>query len=225
MAAAAESYPLLIGAVIGLGVGGVALNTTSLAILDLRYSGAARGKVIGLWSAATGLGQAVGIPVGGLFIESPLGWPAIFWICVPLTIGVIVATICCVEESRAPVSARVDVAGAVALGGAVVLVTLFGVQGPEWGWSSPETLAILGGALLLGLVTPAVLRRARDPIVPPEIFRQRPYVGGFTVITLLNLPLSGVLFLMPLFLQEARGLSAATAGLLEPGSPQAPARQ
>lgn len=214
LAAAAPGYPLLLGAVILLGLGGVCINVTSLAILDVAYEGKARAKAIGIWAAATGLGQAIGIPVGGVLLESPLGWPAIFWICAPVAGVVLLVGVRYVGESAQPTSARVDLAGAFVLGSALVLVAAVGVQGPAWGWASPRTLALVAGVAVLALAMPPVFRRAQDPIVPMAAMRQPQYLGGLSMIVVMNLPLSGALFLLPLYLQSGLGESAVVAGVV-----------
>ncbi len=209
-AALAPSYGLLLIALVAMGLGGVLISVAIFAIADVAYTGSARPKAIGVVSAATGLGQALGVPIGGTLVDSAFGWPAIFWICSPLAL--IVAVLArSLDETSEPSTARLDLVGAAFLGAALVIVTVVGVQGPDWGWTSVGTLLLLVGTIALVALLPWALRRADDPIAPPEL-ATRPYLGGVGLVALSNTPISAVLFLMPLLLQNGFGESATLGG-------------
>ncbi|MEM8621673.1 MAG: MFS transporter [Actinomycetota bacterium] len=209
-AAAAPSYALLLLALVVMGIGGVLISVAIFAIADVAYVGAARGKAIGVVSASTGLGQAIGVPIGGTLVDSAVGWPAIVWICSPLALLVVVLA-ASLEETSEPSSVRLDLVGAACLGSALVVVTIVGVQGPDWGWTAPTTLVLTAVTIGLFAALPALLKRADDPIAPPEL-ATRPYLGGVGLIALANIPLSAVLFLLPLLLQNGFGESATLGG-------------
>ncbi|MEM9517568.1 MAG: MFS transporter [Actinomycetota bacterium] len=218
-AAAAPNYGLLLVALVGMGIGGVLISVATFAIADVTFVGDARAKAIGVVSAATGLGQALGVPIGGTLVDSALGWPAIFWICSPLALLVAVLSRS-LDETAEPSSARLDLVGASFLGAALVIATVVGVQGPDWGWASIGTLALVAATIALLCLLPWAIRRSADPIVPPEL-ATRPYVGGVGLIALSNTPISAVLFLLPLLLQNGFGESATLGGwvLLAFGAP------
>ncbi len=218
-AAASPNYELLLVALVAMGIGGVLISVAVFAIADVSFTGDARAKAIGVVSAATGFGQALGVPIGGTLVDSALGWPAIFGICSPLALLVAVLSRS-LDETAEGSSGRLDLVGASFLGAALVIVTIVGVQGPDWGWASTRTLALVAGAIILLGALPWALRRSDDPIVPSEL-GTRPYLGGVGLIALANTPISAVLFLLPLLLQNGFGESATLGGwvLLAFGTP------
>ncbi|MEO1055937.1 MAG: MFS transporter [Actinomycetota bacterium] len=209
-AAASPNYELLLVALVAMGVGGVLITVATFAIADVTFVGDARAKAIGVVSAATGFGQALGVPIGGTLVDSALGWPAIFWICSPLALLVALFSRS-LDETAERSSARLDLVGASFLGAALVIATIVGVQGPSWGWVSTRTLTLVALAIVLLGALPWALRRSDDPIVPLEL-GTRPYLGGVGLIALANTPISAVLFLLPLLLQNGFGESATLGG-------------
>jgi hypothetical protein len=91
-------------------------------------------------------------------------------------------------------------------------VTLALVESARLGWSSPFVLAgAVGGAVALACFV-MVERRARAPMVPPELFRSRTFTGANLLTLLLYAALSGVMFFLPFNLIDVQGYGAAAAG-------------
>ena len=81
---------------------------TSLALLASAYQGRDRGTAFGIWGATIGAAVAVGPLVGGVLTEA-IGWEAIFFVNVPIGIGVDRADAAHASRSRATRRpARVD---------------------------------------------------------------------------------------------------------------------
>jgi MFS family permease len=214
LAAIAPSYPVLLVAVALSGVAGALMFTSSLAILKVSLEGRRQVIAIGLWAAATNLGQALGSPIGGLLEDSALGWRSIFWLAIPFGLFAAFVGWRWVAESRAPSSAPIDVAGALSVGTVMVLLVVAGMQGPEWGWLAPGTLLVLAGAALATLFAVLALRRAVEPILPAAAIGDRVFLSGTAINGLANVCFSALLFLSPLFLEDALGESPAHAGVL-----------
>ena len=87
VASTAGVYPQLLAGRVLQGFGGAGLLTIGLAIVSANFSGAARGRGLGFYFAAGATAAVVGPLVGGV-LASAAGWPAIFWIQVPLALGV-----------------------------------------------------------------------------------------------------------------------------------------
>lgn len=87
------------------------------------------------------------------------------------------------------------------------------MEGSAYGWGSPIVIA----AFVLALVSAALFARAEmkgpDPLLPLGMFRNATVSAGMIAGMAVNIGLSGILFALPLFFQQARGLSAHTAGL------------
>ena len=105
--------PLLLNLARALqGVGAAAMFACALALLAAAYQGRDRGTAFGVWGAVTGAAVAVGPLAGGVLTEG-IGWEAIFFVNVPIGIGVVVLTLRVVEESRNPAEGRIDIPGLV----------------------------------------------------------------------------------------------------------------
>src|SRR4051794_26341366 len=128
--------PLLLNLARALqGVGAAAMFACALALLASAYQGRDRGTAFGVWGAVTGAAVAVGPLAGGLLTEW-IGWEAIFFVNIPIGVGVIWLTLAQVEESRNPRAGRVDWAGLVTFSGALFLLIFALIRGNEEGWGS-----------------------------------------------------------------------------------------
>jgi MFS family permease len=132
------------------GIGAALLMPNSLAILGSAFSGAARGRAIGIWASAGSITGAAGPVLGGVLIDG-VGWRSIFFVNVPLAaVASWLALRFVANDSTAAKSKPLDIAGAglatLALGGLTWGLTLG--SGPT-GWSA---LAIVGLVAGLGLL-------------------------------------------------------------------------
>ena len=97
------------------------LLPNSLALLNAAFEGEKRGRAVGIWAAAGAAAAAVAPLIGGWLVGN-VGWPAIFYINLPLALGAILLALRFVAESREPGGGRTDYAGALlataGLGGA-----------------------------------------------------------------------------------------------------------
>jgi MFS family permease len=117
-------------------------------------------------------------------------------------------------EPPAQARERFDLAGAASFSlGLIVLLFALSV-GPGWGWGSTHVILLfLGSAVLLGAFL-LVERRTASPMVDLTLFRRRTFSVA-TISAVLNyVALFGVVFLMPFYLIQGRGLSPAHAGLV-----------
>ena len=105
-----------------MGVGGAAVQPTTLAVISNVFPPAERGRAIGIWAATAGLAVAGGPLAGGAVLEH-FWWGAVFLIGVPVALLGLVGTLAVVPESRDPDPGRLDVPGVllsiVALAGLV----------------------------------------------------------------------------------------------------------
>ena len=110
--ALAPTLPLLLAARAAQGVGAALLLPNSLALLNAAYSGEKRGRAVGIWAAAGAAAAAIAPLIGGWLVDA-VGWPAIFYINLPLAAGAILFAMIFVEESREAGAGRTDYAGAL----------------------------------------------------------------------------------------------------------------
>jgi len=194
------------------GVGGALLVPGSLAIISATFSEKDRGEAIGTWSGATAITTALGPLLGGWFIEH-VSWRAVFFLNVPLALAVVVLIVLFVPESRdEEESGRLDFAGAalatLALGGVV-----FGlIESSRLGFRNPIVIATSAGSALLLVAFIFVEARARNPMMPPALFRSPNFAGANLLTLFLYSALAGTLFFLPLDLIQVQEYSPTAAG-------------
>jgi hypothetical protein len=109
---------------------------------------------------------------------------------------------------------KLDMLGMLLLAGSIsVLLLALGWGGNVHAWGSPEILGLagLGGCLLLLLIVQEL--RARDPLLPPRVFRSVSYVAPVIVSTLAATLTFTCVFTIPLYFQLGRGVTAAGSGI------------
>lgn len=195
------------------GLGAAFLVPSSLAMINVRFTGARQAGAIGTWTAWTGTAFVVGPPLGGLLVDA-LSWRWVFGInVVPLAVTLYLTTRLEAEDFGGRRSARIDVVGAVlcAVGLSAAVYAL--IEQQRLGSSHPAVLAgfVLGAACLVAF--PWWERRAPNPIMPFRLFAARNFAVGNLATVFLYAAVSLGTLLVALFLQETVGMSALQAGL------------
>jgi EmrB/QacA subfamily drug resistance transporter len=193
------------------GVGAALLTPGSLAILQASFVEVDRSKAIGAWSGLGGLATAVGPFLGGWLI-AVVSWRLVFFINLPLAVAVVAIAARHVPETRDPSSGRVDVAGATTITLGLVGLTYGLIEGPSRGWSAPAVVGSLVAGVVLLAIFVVVERRVHSPMLPLGIFRSRQFTATNVVTFIVYAALGGVLFLLPIVLQEVAGYSPMEAG-------------
>ena len=211
--ALAPSLPLLLAARAGQGIGAALLLPNSLALLNAAYSGEKRGRAVGIWAAAGAAAAAVAPLIGGWLVDS-VGWPAIFYINLPLALGAILLAIRFVEESREGGAGRTDYPGALlataGLGGLTYGLTLWSAHRR----AEPIALAaVAAGLLLLGGFLVAEHRRGERAMMPVHLFANRCFSGLNLLTFLLYGAFGAAMLLIPYVLISSGGYSPVKAGL------------
>ncbi|RLU87523.1 MFS transporter [Streptomyces griseocarneus] len=171
-----------------------------------------RAAAVGLWSGVGSLGLAGGPLVGGLLVTR-FGWASVFWINVPIGLLALLAGHRVIAARRGHGGRPVDTVGMLLFAAGVGALTLGLIQADDWGWTSPAVLTALCLAALLLTAFTAWELRARAPVLPPALFRDR----GFTLPNLAGMVtffgMFGVLLFLSVHLQSFDGLSAYETGL------------
>ena len=196
--ALAPSLPLLLAARAAQGIGAALLLPNSLAILNAAYSGEKRGRAVGIWAAAGAAAAAVAPLIGGWLVGS-VGWPAIFYINLPLAVGAILLALRFVGESREAGAGRTDYPGAV-----LATAGLFGLTYGLTLWSAHRradpvaVIAIVAGILLLGGFLVAERRRGERAMMPLQLFGNICFSGLNLLTFLLYRAFGAAMLLIPM---------------------------
>jgi EmrB/QacA subfamily drug resistance transporter len=210
--ATAPSIGLLVAARVLQGIGGALLTPGSLAILEASFVPMERGRVIGAWSGLGGVATAIGPPLGG-FLITAVSWRLIFLINAPIALAVILISLRHVPESRDPdATGAIDVAGSALTVLGLVGISYGLIEGTSTGWSSGGVIAALTGGTAALLLFILVELRVRAPIVPLTIFRSMQFSATNVVTLVVYAMLGGILFLLPIELQQVAHYSPTAAG-------------
>jgi EmrB/QacA subfamily drug resistance transporter len=194
-------------------VGGSMLNPVAMSIIRNTFTDPReRAQAIGVWGGVVGVSMALGPVLGGALVEG-VGWRSIFWVNVPVGLLAIVLTARFVPESRAPHARRPDPVGQLLVLALLACLTYAIIEGPDAGWTSPQTLGLFATSALALLLLLIYEPRRREPLIELRFFRSLPFSGATAIAVSAFAALGGFLFLTTLYLQQARGLSPLTAGL------------
>ena len=193
--------------------GGAALVLPgSLAVLSAAYpEPRERARAVGLW-AATGAGALLAGPlVGGLLVEAS-GWPAVFWVNLPLC--ALVALVAAVAPAGPPPGRgrRLDLPGQGLAAAGLAALTYAVVLGGRDGLGTPVLVA-LGLGLASCAAFLVVERRAPDPVLPLHLLRSRSLVGASTGAFAASLAVFVLLVFLSLFLQLVQSREPVPAAL------------
>ena len=204
---------IIFRAIQGLGAG--ALVPLGMTIIGDTFTIKERAKMQAYFSGVWGLSSVVG-PILGGFITDQISWRWVFFINLP--VGVVAAIIIgfALKEPKRTEKPTIDYAGAATLMLAISLLMLGLVEGGKSISTllAPENIAIFGSsAVLLGIFA-FVERRAKDPLIPFRLFRNRTIAAATIAGFFAGIAMFGGISFIPLFAQGALGMTATQAGSL-----------
>jgi len=210
----AGSQGLLVVARAVQGLGGAVVSAIALSlIMNLFTEPVERAKAMGIYGFVMAGGGSVGALLGGVLTDA-LSWHWVFLVNIPIGVAVYALTVILLRESRAPAgAARLDVGGAVTVTASLLLAVYAVVNGNEAGWTSAQTLTLLGAAAGLLALFLALETWVRDPLMPLRLFRLRSVATANVVGILWSAAMFAWFFVSALYLQLVLGYSAMQVGL------------
>ena len=194
------------------GVGGGMLTPVGMAMLYRTFPPAERVRLASILMIPTALAPAAGPVLGGLLVTN-LSWRWVFYVNVPIGAAAFIFGLLFVVEQREARPGRFDLPGFF-LAGIGLGALMYGVsEGPDKGWGSPLVIGpILAGIVLLSTMVVVELR-SREPMVDLRLLGDRMFRASNMLIEMTMIAFFGILFVVPLFYQDGRGLSALASGL------------
>ena len=203
----------------GLGAG--AIFPIALAVIGDLFSPAERGRYQGLFGAVFGLSFIIGPFLGG-FLTDNLSWHWIFYVNLPIGIAAlaVIATQLPNTGNTRGVRARdLDFLG-IGLFSAAAISLLLGLTnkgltdsaGQLYAWSSINVVAFLVAAAVFTAAFVLAEHRAKEPIIPLELFRNRSYTTINIATFLVAFGFFSAIIFLPRYFQAVQGLSATASG-------------
>jgi EmrB/QacA subfamily drug resistance transporter len=210
----ANTQGLLVAARAVQGVGGAVASAVSLALtMTLFTEPAERAKAMGIFGFVASGGGAIGVLLGGVLTNS-LDWHWIFLVNLPIGVVVVFLSLRLLPGGRAEhANRRLDVGGAVTVTAALMLAVYAIVNGNTAGWTSAQTLGLLGGAVALFAVFVFIESRVSAPLMPLGLFARRNLATANVVGILWAAAMFAWFFLSALYLQLVLGYSPLQVGL------------
>lgn len=227
---------LILGEAVIEGVGASLMMPTTLAILSGTFRGHERAKAFAAWGATAGVAAAFGPVIGG-WLTTNYSWRWSFRINVIIApLAVIGALLFMKQAARPKRRISIDVPGALLIASGMFLLVFALSQGGVYGWWAPlKTLSVTGhpvwpatrpvsaipvllavAVVILGTfvwLEQRIERAGRDPLFELKHLRLPTYRYGLITVAVVAMGQLGLGFVLPIFLQDAKHLSAATNGL------------
>jgi EmrB/QacA subfamily drug resistance transporter len=194
------------------GVGGGMLVPVGTAMLFRAFPPIERAKASTVLIIPTVLAPALGPVIGGWFVTNH-SWRWIFYLNLPIGIATFLIGLFGLREHREPTAGGFDLPGFLLSGCALAGILFALSRGPADGWGSPEVVlpGVIGVLSLVALIW--VETHVEEPMLALRLFRERMFRNTNIVTALSFGSFIGLLFLLPLFLQELLGLTALQSGL------------
>jgi EmrB/QacA subfamily drug resistance transporter len=209
----AQNSGMLIGARALQGIGAALLSPAALSIVTTTFPDSGeRTKALGVWSAISAGGGAVGLLAGGI-LTSALSWQWIFFVNVPVGALAIVAAFRYIPESVADLGhRRFDMAGAISVTSGLILLVFTLVKAQSFGWLSLTTLGLFAASAVLLVGFLVIEMRSEAPLIRLNIFSIRTLAVGDLILLMVGAGLFSMFFFTSLYAQEVLGYSALRAG-------------
>ncbi|MDT0438495.1 MULTISPECIES: MFS transporter [Streptomyces] len=210
---AAVSSGMLFGARALQGAFAAILAPSALSLLTTTFTDPReRGKAFGIYSALAGSGSAIGFFIGGILTEY-LSWRWCLYVNVPIAVVAVGGALALLHDRPGNRDAHLDVPGALlGCGGLVAIVYGFSEAEPR-GWTDSLVLTLFAiGIVLLGVFV-WWQQRARYPLLPLHIIRDRNRAGCFITMALAVIGMFGLFLFMTYYLQVVLGYSPVKTGL------------
>jgi len=216
------------------GIGGAMVLPTTLSLVNTNFQGKERGIAFAIWGSTIGGMVAVGPVLGGWL--ATIDWRWAFYVNVPLGVIVIIGLLLQVNESKAEQRpGRIDYLGAlisVIMLGFLVFSLIEGrvygwwtptenteIFGLQWGLTDVSVIPFTFAIAVLGFVWFVIHERARDRahknvLLDMGLFGIPSFRNGSIAVLIISMGEFGLIFALPLWLQNVEGLNSLSSGLV-----------
>jgi len=207
----------LIAARAVLGLAAAVILPLSLAVLPVLFTAEERPRAIAAVGGATFLGYPVGPILGGWLLDH-FWWGSVFLINVPVVVIALIAVTVLMPESRSDRRLRLDLPGVLISSAGLTALTYGVIKAGQDGWSDAGAIVTMlaGAVALAGFVAwerHVTSRENGQPLVDLALFRSASFTWGTALSTMVSFALFGILFGVPQYFRDVRGLDSLASGL------------
>lgn len=194
------------------GAGAAMLSPAAMSVILARFTGEDRTRTMSWWGAASTVGGALGVTVGGI-LTGAFGWNSVMVVTAAFSAAILLAGWAMLPVDEKGSRRSFDATGASLVTVAAVAVVYAVLAAPHAGLVSPEVIVATLAAVGAGLAFALVERRASDPVLPPSALRDARVSGGIVVNMLGGAARIACFVLVALLIQQVLRYAPAVAGL------------
>ncbi|HSX58317.1 MAG TPA: MFS transporter [Candidatus Saccharimonadales bacterium] len=234
IASISNGVPVMVaGEAIIEGVGAALMMPATASLLVATFRGSERALAFGIWGGVAAASAAIG-PILGGWLTTNYSWRWAFRINIFVVLVLVIGSFLIRESQDTEEKPELDLAG-VFLSATGLFFLVFGIiEASRYGWIKAKEILTLGNikldfgdysfvplTIVLGLLVLLIFfiweyyteKQGHTPLVSLKIFRNRQFTSGALTIMMLTLGLTGLIFIIPVFLQAVKGLDAFHTGL------------
>ncbi|MBP1624100.1 MAG: putative drug transport protein, partial [Acidobacteria bacterium] len=210
--ALAPTFVILIAANTLSRLGNGALMPLCYSVIGDMFAPAERSRWVGLLNIPTGFFALFGPTLGGWFVDN-MSWRHLYWMGVPLLLICLVLIPVGVPPLGRRVKRKIDVRGAI-LVAVASSATILGLSfaGSTYPWASVQVIGLLGTALVFWVLFFRAEGRADEPIMDPQVFKNRTFLTVAISGMLSFFGLMAMMMYYPMFLQGVQDMSVMRSG-------------
>ncbi len=198
------------------GLGSAGIFSTAFTVVADIFAPAERGRYQGIFGAVFGLSSVIGPWLGG-FLTDNLSWRWVFYVNMPIGLIALIFIVVQMPPLKPKLDRKVSIdwwGSAALLLGIVPILLALSLGGQEYPWGSWQVIGLFALGAVGVLVFILVERRAKEPILPFDLFQNRTYVlGNAAALLIAGIGFFGAVVFLPIYMVLVVGVSASAAGL------------
>jgi EmrB/QacA subfamily drug resistance transporter len=195
------------------GLGGAVVSAIALSlIMNIFTEAGERAKAMGIYGFVCAGGGSVGVLLGGV-LTSALSWHWVFLVNLPIGVAVYSFCLNLLDRDTPSVPGKLDIGGAATITLSLMLAVYGIVEGNQAGWTSPQTMSLIGGAVVLLLLFLWTELRVSAPLMPLALFKVKTVAAANVLGVFWAAAMFAWFFLSALYMQTVLGYDPMQIGL------------
>jgi predicted MFS family arabinose efflux permease len=171
-----------------------------------------RGRAFGIYGAIAGAGGALGLLLGGI-LTSYASWRWTLFVNLVFAAIAITGALLWLEADEGADHDPLDLPGLLLVSGGLFCVVFGFSHADTTAWSNPFTIGFLVAGVVLLVVFASFETRAKYPLLPPRVVRNRTRGGSMLAMLFASVGIFGVFLFLTYYLQGTLGFSPVKTGV------------